>query len=391
MSDQIEQTTAAETTETPPQAETPRMSRSERLAATIAKATKDDETPASQAAADDATKESAEPYPPATDSPSDTTPAAASGAVDPEKPAEKKPDDKLAPKFAALAREKNDVLKLRTEHAASVRVFEDQKRQSVESHQRRAADLDKRESRIREAEEADHKLLAEKPELVFQHLSRLGVLDNKAMTAIADGQWAEYRERMQRKAESEKPVDEKSKPLTRAELDAEWEKREKDREARAHADRSIDAYDKGFEATAEDGSDKYDAAATVYSREERIAKGQEIAEALIKSGKQYADTNALHDDVREAVNALAERDARWQRVLKKRGTQASAASTSTAGTPPATKAPATSARQSTPGQSTPSTAVKPAASTAPQLNGTTPGLSFKEARRQRLANLYKDS
>lgn len=391
MSDQIEQTPAAETTtESTPQTETPRMSRAERLAATIAKAQKDDEAPASEAAAEETPPTDPEAAPPAKDSTGDAS-AAASDAGEKPKDEPKKADDKLAPKFAALAREKADVLKLRTEHAASVRVFEDQKRAAVEEHQRRSADLDKREARIREAEEADHKLLAEDPRKVFDHLIKIGITDKAALTALADGRWAEHRERMQRKAEAEKPVDEKSKPLTRAELDAEWERREREREARAHGERNIEAFDKGFEATNEDGSDKYDAALTVYSREERIAKGQEIGAALLKSGKQYADIGAFHEDVREAVNALAEREARWQRALKKRGPQASAAPTSPAGTPPATKAPATSARQSSPGQSTPPAKTEASPQKAPTTtNGVTSPNGYRESRKQRLSRLMND-
>lgn len=380
---------ATEVAETPSTtaASGPRLSRAERLAAVREKAEKEDAAPAAQDAASDGQQvgaDAAQVAPAKKEEPSEA--ATTKEGDDGKKPeAEKKPsDDKINSRFASLARKEADLQRGRTEHGASIRAFETAKQQHEQAHTARAADLDKREGRIKEREEADHLLLSNDPLKILDRLDDLGIKTRSDLNAAFEGRWKERRAVQQRDADASKPVKPEEKPLTQADVDRIFKEKQEAASREANQQKAYADFITITEATDDKGNDKFPAAQAIWSRRQRIAKANDIANALIVQGAKFT-----HEDVADALNILAEDHPRWQRWNRRSAKVGAADSQTVAGTPAKTVQDS-AARNGQPGQSTPVTkeTPKPPAA-ASQMNGTQP-LNYREARKQRIANLSKD-
>jgi hypothetical protein len=313
-----------------------------------------------------------------------------------EKPEETK-DPKLAAKFAAIASERKDVVERRAQlesatraHVAREQEFTAQKAQFAQQQSAREQEFAAREARIRAAEESDHKLMSDSPEKIFQRLIALGVDSDEKLAALGKREWGAHRARAEAEkskadaAKPKEPDDPKAKPLTIAE----WEKLQAEAAKKSLVDTQVKAeaedFEKGFDET------KHEAASTIFTREDRYQQALKITQGWKANGKAGPYSA---DDIREAVNTLAELDPRWHKV-QKRGPLASAASTKAPTGSPDNKAADSAAPQSPRGNKTLSNDAVSESSPAvtddkkPQtLNGA--GSSYKSERQKRLANMMR--
>lgn len=318
----------------PPAAETapaPRVKHADRLAAILAPEAKGDDAPAAEGDA----------------------PAATDDA--PAKPKDPKADPSAA-KFAALARENEKAVRLKQEvdAKASLVAERETKLTALETS------LKERETKVAAAESRGLDLLEGNPAAIFDRLVQLGVDTPEKLQQLAQGKW-------KRPAPEVKP-DDPNRPLTIREFEERQQHvRATEAEARAAAE---------FVKVSSDET-KFEASNLLYSDAERVTHAQRIASGFIRAGKAVPSLA----DLALAVEALAQRDARWQKISKRSAKSAEAGS-STAGKP-ATTDPASIARAAT-GPKTPSN--DSATETTPKLPPLTG--SRKQQRQERLRRLF---
>lgn len=288
-------------------------------------------------------------------------------------------DPKLAAKFAALASQKKEIVEGRSQLDAKARAVAEREQGFTQYVTKTEQAFAAREAKIREREEGDHKLLADNPEKLFQHLIALGIDSDEKMKAIGERQWAAHRAKFQAAevAKPKEPEDPADKPLTLKE----WQRLQAEQAQATQIDAKVSEYVAGFDEA------KHEAAIQVFTKEDRIREGEKIARGLIANGKTFT-----HDDIREAVNTLAENDDRWQRYQKRVPQVPGATSPKIAEGASAPKVSASSARQSPQGPKTLSndavTETSPPATDdrKPATNGSS-ALPYKERRKAHLARI----
>lgn len=311
-----------------------------------------------------------------------------------EKKDEATKDPKLAARFSALATEQKKTVDGRAQLDAQVRAHTQREQAFQAQMTQREQAIAARETKARERDEADHELLAKTPEKLFQHLIALGIDDDAKLDAVAKRAWGEQRAKQQA-TDAAKPKtleDPKKQPLTLEQ----WEKLEADRAEKAQLETKLTEYNRGFEETYPEGHEKagtpkYEAAHILFSPEERLRHGDRIGRALQASGTAYS-----LEDLREAVNTFAENDERWHRLQKRAPQVPSATTAKPIPATPDTKAADSPARQSSQGHKTLSNDAV-TESSPPATDDKKPdaskadGLSYKEARKKRLAELSSRS
>jgi len=313
----------------------------------------------------------------------DATPEAA--ATTEEAPAAadtKAKPDRASARFAELARRDKAVrdhevqldAKLRT-IAERERVLTDRERANDTRIAEREKAIEAREARAREADERDHLLLTDSLEKVADRLVALGVTDRHALEQLFSGRWAEHRKRAELEERTREPSDPKKRTMTVEEYERRRAEDDRVREQQAAAQTKFDEFDRGFDTS------KHEAATLLYSRNDRIREGNRIAGLLQERGKGFT-----LDDIREAVNALAEQDERWDKI-RRRAAKAPGATTTAAGSAPAPKAPASSARSGTSSTTPPKAAATTAAATSDKASPN--GASIRKSHRQRIAELMR--
>lgn len=279
--------------ETPPAAAQPETSKGkagrsarmadlfERLTKPSDAAEKKEETPA--AAAKDPAAEKKE-------VPEKKDPAAPAAPETPQEKADAKA-------FAALAREKQENLRLRNE--------------AQEFHARAMTEAKAAAERASAAEKAaaEAKAKAEKlfsdPDAVFDHLASLGIRDLETLKRFAAKAWS-------KPVESVKPEE---RPLTRAEFEKlQAETRQKEEFSRVQRE-TYAAFEKHFDIPDDDAADiKFPHAAVGWSREKRIAEGDRIANQLAVLGRRVT-----LEEIAEAVEELAKQDPEAVKRVKRLG------------------------------------------------------------------------
>jgi hypothetical protein len=354
---------------TPPAASTQTLSHAARIQAIAMR--EQAEAPAPQAAAEGEPGEVAEAAPPVA-APAEGTPSEAASdaaAEAPKEPAaeQTKEEKNASARFAALAREKKASIEREAQIEARDRMSREQHQQREQQIAARQAEIERREAKVRDWEEAGHKLLADDPKQLFDHLAKLGIDTEEKLRSVAQGKWAEVRAKATAPKE---PDDPKKRPMTREEWEKAEEERETARTQKANYERAVDAYESGFK------EEMHEAAVLLYDRDKRVSLGNQIADRLRSAGKPVN-----LDDVREAVNTLAEQDARWQSILKKRAPPSASASTGKPATQVAPNAAASTRPPTSPrAPSLSNDAVSE--SSAPATGAKTP-----ETRKQRLKRL----
>jgi hypothetical protein len=257
--------------------------------------------------------------------------APADGAAKPaegeaKKSADAATKDPTAARFAALARENEKAVRARQEADTKATLVAEREAQ-VNAF---AESLKAREAKIAEAEARGHDLLSREPETLFKHLESLGIDSMAKLEAVAKKAW--------RKPGPATPAaDDPNRPLTRAEFE--------ELQKRAETSRAEKAASAELVRISSDET-KYEATNLVFSDDERVSHGQRIAAGLVRAGKAFSLA-----DIADAVEALAQRQPRWQKI-QQRSAKSAEAGTSTAGKPAMT-APASIARAA-PGPKTPS-------------------------------------
>lgn len=270
-------------------------------------------------------------------------------------PAKDPKADPSAARFAALARENEKAVRAKQDvDSKSALVAE--RETKIAAHE---ATLKERETKIAAAESRGLDLLEGNPAAIFDRLMALGVDTPEKFQQLAQGKW--------KRPVAEVKPDDPNRPLTIKE----FEERQKhvqatEAEARAAAE---------FVKLSSDEA-KFEASNLLYSDAERVSHAQRIASGLIRAGKAVPPLA----DLALAVEALAQRDARWQKIMKRSAKTAEAGST--AGNP-ATTAPASIARAA-PGPKTPSN--DSATETTPKLPP--PTGSRKQQRAERLRRMF---
>jgi len=198
-------------------------------------------------------------------------------------------EDRRAAQFAALKREKSAALQAR------------------EAAEARAREVQQREAAL-EAKQRELEGYLDDPTKLFSHLEkRHGIRSVDDLKRYADPAWRPAA-----------PVKDEEKPLTRAELQAAFEEQERQR-AQRDAVRGAEQEFEGLVTKDE----KYEAAALIFSKAERIHHGHRIANELTRLGETFTLA-----DVAEAVDELARQDERYakinERFERKKGGAASA-------------------------------------------------------------------
>ena len=297
--------------------------------------------------------------------------------------AAKKPETKeekaSAARFAALARQKSDVEDARTELRRGETQLETERATfqrdltaaRTELDTARATLAEERKTHAAEREAFAEKLLKD-PDYFFDFIKdELGIKDMGALRKHAEAAWT----RPPKQAAAPAKIDDKDKPLTRAEL----EKLQAEHAQKQAADRQVAEERAAFIKATE--HEDFEAAQIVFSEDERYAQA-----ALIAKGLQAAKERFTVEDLADAVNELAKRTPRWQRVLKR-----SPQATTAAGKPgtgsdaarAATQATVTQGRQAT--QATRALANDSATERAAPPNGSAGGTKTPTTREERKA------
>lgn len=276
------------------------------LSATDGSVTKTDDPAAAAAKALAAEQEAAGKKPDAKTETDDEKAAREKAEAAAKKPEPTKEEKASASRFAALARQKDALETERTSFRQQQTQFESQQAQFRTDYERANQEVITAREQIATQRAAIEKVLDD-PDLFFQALSdRHGIKTTDDLKTYANKAWS-----APPKAAPAEPakVDPKDRPMTRAELDA-WQAEQ----AQLATSKANVAKERADFLTLTE-SDKYEAAAIVFSEDERYAHAAKIAKAAFDAKEPYSLANLA-----DAVNELAKNSSRWQRV-QKRGPQ----------------------------------------------------------------------
>ena len=331
MSDETTAATAGETISTETPAETPaaaatetpiasagKMGRSARMAGLFERLAKPEEPAGATGSAAPAEGASSASGASGTTAAEGATGAAGStGATGSGSPQEKAD----AKAFAALAREKQENIRLRDEAAAL--------HARATSEAKAAADrAAAAEAAANEARAKAEKLFSD-PDAVFDHLASLGIRDLPTLQRFAAKAWS--------KPAEVAPTRPEDKPLTAADFTRLQEEHRKREEFSRVQRETYAAFEKHFDVPeADDAEIRFPHAALGWSREKRIAEGDRIANQLATLGRRVT-----LEEIAEAVEELAKQDPKAVILAKRLGKKPEAPAAAAKAATQSVKIPAT--------------------------------------------------
>ena len=195
------------------------------------------------------------------------------------KPVKTPEDERIASRFAALAKAKQENLRI------------------IETARGKEVALQEKErilaAREKELEGQFEKAFAD-PDALFQAMqTRLGVKSLDDLKRYAEKNWT--------KPARELPPDEK--PLTRAEIAEEFSRREQ-------SSRAQQVYDNFVKLT--DDDEKYPAASVLYTPEQRVSIGNRIADEMVAMGDAFTP-----ESIAEELEKRARQEPRYAKLSKR--------------------------------------------------------------------------